>query len=104
MKGTLCLKKPTSQSVQHKSDSDSRKFTVLELLSRNVYPVAEVLPDAIKTRCAKCTDVQRDKAIKVVRKLQRDYPQEWKIITDKWDPKGNLMKEFEQELAKTKQG
>lgn len=73
-------------------------------LSRNLFSVAEVLPDAIKTRCAKCTDVQRDKAIKVVRKLQRDYPQEWKIITDKWDPKGNLMKEFEQELAKTKQG
>ncbi|KAG8245337.1 hypothetical protein J6590_005651 [Homalodisca vitripennis] len=64
----------------------------------------KVLPEAIRTKCAKCSDAQRDKAIKVIRKLRQDYPAEWKLITDKWDPKGLLMKEFEQEIAKRKQG
>ncbi|XP_054277284.1 ejaculatory bulb-specific protein 3-like [Macrosteles quadrilineatus] len=62
------------------------------------------LPDAIKTKCAKCSESQKDKAIKVIRKMQKDYPQEWKTLMDKWDPSGKLMKEFEQEAQKRAQG
>nr|AWC68033.1 chemosensory protein 14 [Matsumurasca onukii] len=60
----------------------------------------KILPDAIRTRCEKCNDVQKEKALKVVRKLQKDYPAEWKIVTSKWDPDGSLMKEFEKEYEK----
>jgi len=60
----------------------------------------KVLPDALKTKCAKCSERQKDSAYRVVTVLQRDFPQEWKQLLQKWDPQGTYFQSFQQELSK----
>lgn len=65
----------------------------------------EVLPDALKTQCSKCSPKQKNAAFKVVDRLQKDYPAEWKLLLDKWDPKREYSQKFEEFLqAEKKKG
>jgi len=63
---------------------------------------AEILPDALKTQCTKCNATQKNAALKVVDRLQRDYDKEWKQLLDKWDPKREYFQKFQQFLAEEK--
>ncbi|XP_018898412.1 ejaculatory bulb-specific protein 3 [Bemisia tabaci] len=54
----------------------------------------QVLPEALKTECAKCTEKQREGAVKAIKKLSAEYPEEWKEITDKLDPTGEQYAKF----------
>nr|ABM55580.1 OS-D-like protein [Maconellicoccus hirsutus] len=63
----------------------------------------KILPDALKTKCSKCSDKQKQGALKVIQTVQKDYPEEWKKLVAKWDPTGEYFKSFEEE-AKRVQG
>ncbi|XP_075216523.1 ejaculatory bulb-specific protein 3-like [Lycorma delicatula] len=63
----------------------------------------KILPDALKTQCAKCTENQKQGALKVVQRLQKDYPDEWKLLLDKWDPKREYFTKFEEYMKSQKQ-
>ncbi|VVC26972.1 Insect odorant-binding protein A10/Ejaculatory bulb-specific protein 3 [Cinara cedri] len=62
----------------------------------------KVLPDALKTQCIKCSPKQKNAALKVVERLQKDYPTEWKQLLDKWDPKREYSQKFEEFLQEEK--
>ncbi|KAF0767288.1 ejaculatory bulb-specific protein 3-like [Aphis craccivora] len=62
----------------------------------------KILPDALKTQCAKCNATQKNAALKVVDRLQKDYDAEWKQLLDKWDPKREHFQKFQQFLAEEK--
>lgn len=44
-----------------------------------------ILPDALQTRCAKCSARQKEGAKKVITTLQVRYPEQWRILRKKWD-------------------
>ncbi|XP_067002111.1 ejaculatory bulb-specific protein 3 [Anabrus simplex] len=59
-----------------------------------------VLPDALATQCAKCSPQQREMAIKVIRRLQSEYPDLWRILLQQFDPSGEKVKRFEQAVKR----
>lgn len=56
--------------------------------------VTEVLPEAIKTSCEKCTGKQKDKGAKAIKFMIEKKPELWKEIAKKYDPSGTLTKKF----------
>jgi len=56
----------------------------------------------LKTQCAKCNSAQKNAALKVVERLQKDYDNEWKLLLDKWDPKREQFQKFQKFLADEK--
>jgi len=63
--------------------------------------LTEILPDALKTECSKCNAAQRNGAIKVISKLQKDYPTEWKKLSEKWDPTGEYFRKLTANIQTT---
>ncbi|XP_017070249.1 ejaculatory bulb-specific protein 3 [Drosophila eugracilis] len=47
-----------------------------------------LLPDALQSDCSKCTEVQRRNSQKVINFLRANKAGEWKLLLDKYDPKG----------------
>uniref|UniRef100_U5ESI4 Protein serine/threonine kinase aedes aegypti n=1 Tax=Corethrella appendiculata TaxID=1370023 RepID=U5ESI4_9DIPT len=58
----------------------------------------KTLPDALKTNCDKCTEIQRRNSRKVIDHLQVKKPQEWKKLLDKYDPQGVYKSNFEERI------
>lgn len=54
-----------------------------------------LLPDAIKTDCSKCNPAQKRNSKKVISFLRTRKPQDWKALTDKYDPEGLFKKRIE---------
>lgn len=46
------------------------------------------LGDALTTECSKCSPKQRANSDKVLRYIINNKPAEWKVLQDKFDPKG----------------
>lgn len=67
-----------------------------------IFVFLEILPDALKTLCTKCNPTQKNAALKVVDRLQKDYPQEWSQLLDKWDPKRENFEKFEKFIQEEK--
>jgi hypothetical protein len=59
------------------------------------FDLSGILPEGLRTKCAKCTPKQRIIALAVLRKLRSDYPAEWSRLVVRWDPTGDLTKRFE---------
>ncbi|KAJ6642802.1 Ejaculatory bulb-specific protein 3, partial [Pseudolycoriella hygida] len=51
-----------------------------------------LLPDAIQTDCSRCTADQKRNSRKVITFLRTRRPQDWKKLTDKYDPQGLFKK------------
>nr|ULF48244.1 chemosensory protein 3 [Acyrthosiphon pisum] len=54
-----------------------------------------VLPDALKTDCSKCTDVQKDRSERVIKFLIKNRSAEFDKLTAKYDPSGEYKKKLE---------
>lgn len=54
------------------------------------YLLSELLPDAIQSDCSKCTEPQKRNSHKVITFLRTRRPQDWKKLTDKYDPQGKF--------------
>lgn len=46
----------------------------------------KLLPDALRTNCAKCTPKQQQGTDKVLRHIVKNKPEEWKQLKAKFDP------------------
>lgn len=55
----------------------------------------EVIPDAVRTKCAKCSPKQKVLIRKVVRGFQEELPQIWSDLVKQEDPKGLYKTEFD---------
>lgn len=54
-----------------------------------------VLPDALKTDCSKCTDVQKQRSDKVIRFLIKNRSTDFDRLAAKYDPSGEYKKKLE---------
>lgn len=62
--------------------------------------LAEVLPDALKTECSKCSEKQREGSKKIIRHLIDNKPEWWKDLEAKYDPQGSYRKNYKGIAAK----
>lgn len=56
---------------------------------------SEVLPDALKTDCSKCTEVQKNRSEKVIRFLMKNRATDFDRLIAKFDPTGEYKKKLE---------
>lgn len=56
------------------------------------------MPEALRTKCARCTNTQKEHALKVITKLYYDYPRHYNMLRQKWDPTGEYHRRFEEYL------
>ncbi|XP_031618432.1 ejaculatory bulb-specific protein 3-like [Contarinia nasturtii] len=61
----------------------------------------KLLPDALKTNCAKCTPKQQEGTDRVLRFMINHKPEEWKQLKAKYDPEDEFVKKY-REAAKAR--
>lgn len=59
----------------------------------------QLLPDALKTNCEKCTAKQRDGTDRVLRFIVKNKPEEWKLLTAKYDPDNIYIQKYREAAA-----
>ncbi|KAG6454812.1 hypothetical protein O3G_MSEX008882 [Manduca sexta] len=59
-----------------------------------------ILPEALRTKCIRCTERQKITAVKIIKRLKYEYPEEWAKLSSRWDPTGDFTRYFEEFLAK----
>lgn len=59
-----------------------------------------LLPEALRTKCIRCTERQKKTAVKIITRLKYEYPEEWAKLSTRWDPTGDFTRYFEEFLAK----
>lgn len=57
-----------------------------------------LLPEALRTKCGKCSNRQKEAALKVLKKLYSHYPAHYNDLRAKWDQSGEYHRKFEQYL------
>nr|CAD7589488.1 unnamed protein product [Timema genevievae] len=60
---------------------------------------ADNIPDALESKCAKCTDAQKKLLRKSSKHLKENNPDEWKQLIDHFDPEGKYSGTFETFLS-----
>ncbi|CAK1584769.1 unnamed protein product [Parnassius mnemosyne] len=58
-----------------------------------------LLPEALRTKCIRCTERQKRTAVKIIKRLKYEYPDEWSKLESRWDPTGDFTRYFETFLA-----
>lgn len=53
-----------------------------------------IIPDAIQTECAKCSEQQRRQAGKVLAHLLTYKPEYWKMLVQKFDPNNVYLRKY----------
>uniref|UniRef100_A0A336KFB7 CSON007980 protein n=1 Tax=Culicoides sonorensis TaxID=179676 RepID=A0A336KFB7_CULSO len=53
-----------------------------------------ILPEALRTKCGRCSNKQKENAIKVIRKLYENYPSHYNALREKWDKSGEYHRRF----------
>ncbi|CAH1116675.1 unnamed protein product [Phaedon cochleariae] len=59
-----------------------------------------ILPDALKNKCAKCSDFQKEGAKKMVHHLIEDHRAWWDELEAVYDPEGTYRKNYEADAKK----
>lgn len=54
-----------------------------------------VLPHALRTKCARCTKLQKAKALDVITRLYYQHPSIYLSLAERYDPTGEYTKNFE---------
>ncbi|KAF5299916.1 hypothetical protein FQR65_LT09311 [Abscondita terminalis] len=60
----------------------------------------ELIPDALKTKCSKCTPVQKTKSKKILNWITTNRPDDFLEIEDIFDPEHKYRNEYADELKK----
>ncbi|XP_045501720.1 uncharacterized protein LOC123698934 [Colias croceus] len=58
-----------------------------------------LLPEALRTKCVRCSERQKKTAVKIIKRLKSDFPDEWAKLSSRWDPTGDFTRYFEVFLA-----
>ncbi|CAB3370580.1 Hypothetical predicted protein [Cloeon dipterum] len=58
----------------------------------------KIIPEALKSDCARCTERQKVQAGKVIIYLLENRPEWWKELIEKYDPDGTVRKRYEYEM------
>ncbi|CAF4914512.1 unnamed protein product [Pieris macdunnoughi] len=65
----------------------------------NPSQLGRLLPEALRTKCVRCSERQKKTAVKIIKRLKYEYPEEWAKLASKWDPTGDFTRYFEVYLA-----
>lgn len=57
-----------------------------------------ILPEALRTKCARCSPQQLEGGLRVITKLYYDYPTQYARLRSKWDPNNEYHRRFEEYL------
>ncbi|XP_021703255.1 cell wall protein DAN4 isoform X4 [Aedes aegypti] len=73
------------------------------LLSRKPCPpegkdLKRILPEALRTKCARCSVTQKENALKIITTLYYSYPDQYMALRERWDPSGEYHRRFEEYL------
>ncbi|XP_047996747.1 arp2/3 complex-activating protein rickA-like isoform X2 [Leguminivora glycinivorella] len=60
----------------------------------------KILPEALRTKCIRCTENQKQTAVKVIKRVKADYPEDWQKLASRWDPTGDFTRYFEEVLTR----
>lgn len=52
------------------------------------------MPEALRTKCGRCSNRQKENAIKVIRNLYERYPNHYNALLEKWDKTGEYHRRF----------
>ncbi|KOB78612.1 Chemosensory protein, partial [Operophtera brumata] len=55
-----------------------------------------LLPEALRTKCIRCTERQKRTAVKIITRLKYEYPEEWAKLSTRWDSTGDFTRYFEE--------
>lgn len=66
--------------------------------------ISGILPEALHTNCARCTEKQKTVALRTIKRLRKEYPKVWIQLSDLWDPTGEYIQKFEDSFNKNKAG
>lgn len=68
------------------------------LLEIKINYSAEDLPNAIETKCVKCSEAQKKLIRKACKHIIERKPDEWKLLINKYDPSGQHQEDFQKFL------
>lgn len=73
------------------------------LLSRKPCPpegkdLKRILPEALRTKCGRCSSTQKENALKIITTLYYSYPDLYQALRERWDPSGEYHRRFEEYL------
>lgn len=60
------------------------------------WTISETLPDALASECSKCNEKQKEAAEKIIKHLMEKKPKDWERLLNKYDPKGEYRKKYEE--------
>lgn len=66
--------------------------------SHMIFSYKGILPEALRTKCARCSTQQLEGGLRVITKLYYDYPTQYNRLRGKWDPTGEYHRRFEEYL------
>ncbi|KAL1399988.1 hypothetical protein pipiens_002137 [Culex pipiens pipiens] len=53
-----------------------------------------ILPEALETNCAKCSDKQRDDGVRAIKYMAENRAEEWKVLKAKFDPENVYVEKY----------
>ena len=59
-----------------------------------------VLPDALKTKCSKCSEKQKEGSKKVIKHLYKNRKADWDKLIEKYDSEHAYIKDYGEDLEK----
>lgn len=68
------------------------------MVYEQLYSFTDVLPDALATGCAKCTEKQKEGSEKVLKYLLKKKPDDYTILEKIYDPEGVYKRKYEAEI------
>ncbi|XP_072766892.1 chemosensory protein 3 [Anoplolepis gracilipes] len=60
----------------------------------------KIMTEALETECAKCSQQQKDRAVKAIDFLVKNRKDMWNDLKNKYDPEGKYTKKYEEEALK----
>lgn len=60
-----------------------------------------ILPEALQTNCAKCSESQRAGAIKVINYMIENRAEQWKALQEKYDPENIYLEQYRAEAEQS---
>lgn len=65
----------------------------------SLYISTGLLPEALRTKCGKCSNNQKEAALRVIKNLYTRYPVHYNELREKWDASGEYHRKFEEYLS-----
>lgn len=74
--------------------SNLQNITLLWLVNLP-FAFTDKLPEALATRCAKCTDKQKQNGKALAQEVKKNHPETWKQLVAMYDPEGKYQQAWQ---------